>query len=464
MRILSRRGRTAACFILILMLLCGGPAICESNETAVPDNWNLRVMGFDLLKEAAEHEEKLQAPMLVAVIDTGCDTGHEIFRGRISGDSRSYFGREDDVSNPDGHGTTVASVIAAATPDNVKLLILKVGEYGEYASDELFEQAIEYALEKGADVINFCISIPTDKPVSQGFRVWCEGIRRCREAGVPFVCGAGNNGVDAAWEYPAADVNADAVAAVTPQDVLWYKSNYGDAVRFSAPGAWIRAAKCGTIDEYLYKSGTSVAAPHITAAITYIKMLHPDWSCKQIEDALRSCATGTSPNGGKNTQAAVPAISKLILDRDPEEKTPMYVFSRLTAGDAGKKDEGPENLFDGDPGSKWCLDFTGVAYVEWETGEPVSPSGILLGTGNDSGRQPGRNPYGMKLFGRKNTDEAWKLIWEQAPEQILPDQDYTFRKFTFPRPAEPYSFFRLEIHSTGGSSVLQLSMAELTEE
>ena len=455
------RRRAVWLLILAAVIACRVFPAAADGETDFMDTWGFCVTGLDLLREAAEKDERLQAPVTVAVIDTGCDTGHEIFRGRISEDSRSYYGKEDDISNPDGHGTSVASIIAAATPANVKLLILKVGENKQYASDEQFEEAIEYALEKGADVINFCISVPDNKPLPQDYRPWHEGIRRCREAGVPFVCGAGNDSTDASRAYPAADRNAIAVSAVTIHGKLSDISNYGESVRFSAPGTWIRVARSGTKDEYMYSGGTSLAAPHVTAAIAYIKMLHPNWNWEQTVESLRSCAVKPKAAGGEKAPAEMPEISRLLLEQAPSVSLRMIPELTWLTATGGNADEGPENLFDGDPDTKWCLHFSGTAFAEWKTEQPVAPSAILLTTANDNLQYPGRNPEKMILQGRNGPEEEWKTLWEQEPGQQLPDRNYAGCVFRFPEPEEAYSCFRLMINATGGSDVLQMSMIEL---
>jgi subtilisin family serine protease len=51
----------------------------------------------------------------------------------------------------------------------------------------------------------------------------------------------------------------------------------------AAPGAGILAA---VGDSYEIKSGTSMAAPHVTGIIALLKALHPSWSPAALKSAI----------------------------------------------------------------------------------------------------------------------------------------------------------------------------------
>jgi len=431
-----------------------------------PYGWNLRVMGFDRLLEAAERDEGLRRPLLAAVIDTGCDVNHELFRGRISPDSRNFFdGAEDDLSDPDGHGTSVAGVLASATPENVRLLIIRVGQYDRYVTPERMNDAILYALEKGADVVNFSISTELNIPQPDGVRdvcAWSNGIRLCREKGVPFVCGAGNKARDAGWEYPAADPDAVAVSSLTLHGTLQDVSDYGKLVEFSAPGAGIRVPKSGTRDGYLFSGGTSLAAPHITAAFAWAKLLYPEDTLSGLTGRLHACAVDPGTHEGLNGPADMPVACAL---REGEAAAPLCLYARLrSAYHISFSGEGPENLLDGNPNTKWCVPFRdadAAVYAEWQTDGPAAASGIIFMTADDTGNHPGRNPEGMILYGRNAPDGEWREIWRQDPGRKLPGEDRAGCFFAFPERAEAYEYYRLEVPSNGGDNAMQLSVAAL---
>jgi hypothetical protein len=84
---------------------------------------------------------------------------------------------------------------------------------------------------------------------------------------VPVVAAAGNDGIGTLMN-PASNMYTVAVTATTSGDVLWTSSNYGSGVTIAAGGKNVKALLyTGAVAEV---SGTSIAAPHVTAAIALI--------------------------------------------------------------------------------------------------------------------------------------------------------------------------------------------------
>ena len=91
--------------------------------------------------------------------------------------------------------------------------------------------------------------------------------------GIPICCAAGNESDDVKTSYPACNKNTIAVSSVNEDgsfDTVY--SNYGSGIDFAAPGVDIVSAKSGG---GVCKTGTSMATPHLTAAISYIKLRAP---------------------------------------------------------------------------------------------------------------------------------------------------------------------------------------------
>ena len=443
--------------MLVTLLMSGLTATAEETP------WGFAAMGLNLMKAAAENgDERLNRPVLVAVLDSGCDVNHAAFAGRISPDSRSFMENDTGIADEGGHGTQVAGIIADATPASVQLLILKVRSGSENASDAQYNAAILYALEKGADVINMSIEISSSAPVTQDFREWSGAIKKCYEAGIPFIVGAGNEKRDVKYMYPAADACAVAVSAVRQDGSRAPFSNFGSAIRFCGPGTDIPVAVPGTKDGYALADGTSLAAPHITAAAAYVKMLHPGATVSQVCGALTSCAMDLGEAGRDDMFGeGLPQISDYALLKAPETSFPQQPAVILLSATPGFSGEGADNLFCGDDTAKWCCYIKDGAFVEWEQTTPLAPGRIIFVTANDNEQQPGRNPEGAMLYARADSADEWTLIWRQPDYFRLPDTNYSAFAFPMEGVERAYRYFRLEIPRTTGSDVIQLSRIEL---
>jgi hypothetical protein len=103
------------------------------------------------------------------------------------------------------------------------------------------------------------------------------------------------------------------------------------------------------------------------------------------------------------------------------EVVPMAVLNNNgTPAAGGVGTEGPGNLIDGDPGTKW---FSGTLVpIIFDMGsDPVEYDSYQFVTGGDTAAYPGRNPRRWKLEG-SDTMETWSLI-----------EDFT--AFSYPMPA-----------------------------
>ena len=211
----------------------------------------------------------------VAVIDTGIDTDHPEFAGRIS--EYSYNATEDKIvkdyqidwsliEDEVGHGTAVTGVLAAAMNNegvvgiapNVEIIVIKAecDENGNFkrSSDLVF--ALYYAIERDVQVVNMSFGV--------GQNVFAEAIQLAYDSDVICVASAGN-GSTATLTYPAADPLVIGVGAL--ESGSWNLadySNYGESVDIVAPGTTYTAALGGG---YETKHGTSMSAPQVAGAI-----------------------------------------------------------------------------------------------------------------------------------------------------------------------------------------------------
>ena len=102
--------------------------------------------------------------VIVAILDTGIDTTNSDIMGNVI-DQLDYVNNGEEATDDNGHGTAVASIIAAANNSvgltgaayDVDLIILKVlDENGEGDTDDVTD-AIYYAISHGADIISMSL-------------------------------------------------------------------------------------------------------------------------------------------------------------------------------------------------------------------------------------------------------------------------------------------------------------------
>ncbi|MEO0598648.1 MAG: S8 family serine peptidase [Chloroflexota bacterium] len=205
--------------------------------------------------------------MTVAVIDSGICANHPDLQGRITA-GYDFVDDDNDPNDTFGHGCGVAGVIAANTNNgigiagiapNVQIMPLRVLDNLGLGSYSNIANAIIYAVDNGADIINLSLAGPTSSVMLEA------AVAYAVDSGVVVIAAAGNFGQPNAF-YPAAYPSVIAVASIDP--VTFERSsfsNYGADVDVLAPGRDILTTNLA--GDYEFVSGTSFAAP-IVAGIT----------------------------------------------------------------------------------------------------------------------------------------------------------------------------------------------------
>ncbi len=217
--------------------------------------------------------------VVVAIIDTGVDLDHPDLAANLV---EGYDFVDDDSTPQDlnGHGTHVAGTVAAIADNGIgvtgmapeaKIMPLRVLDGKGFGTSEDVAEAIDFAVEHGADVINLSLggSSALLGRIYNKVDPANQAIVAADKAGVVVVAAAGN---DATFltafnpETPVIVVNATNEAGTS---ALF--SNFGDPRAVSAPGARIISTAPtspttlwldGT-NGYAYLDGTSMACPHV---------------------------------------------------------------------------------------------------------------------------------------------------------------------------------------------------------
>lgn len=219
------------------------------------------------------------SPVVIGSIDTGVDTDHPEFTGRLIL-GRDWVNNDNLPEDDDGHGSHTTGTMAGATVGvagvtgaaaNVKIYVQKVcGPAGCPTS------AIVSAIRAAADypgmvAMNLSLGGTTESKAEK------DAIAYAKSKNVLVIVAAGNSGTNRVG-CPACDANAMSVSATTWRDGLAVYSQYGTGLDISAPGGELYS---NTTDEmgiwsaylnggYAYLQGTSMATPQVTGAAAVV--------------------------------------------------------------------------------------------------------------------------------------------------------------------------------------------------
>ena len=168
-------------------------------------------------------------------------------------------------------------------------------------------------MDNGADIIN--ASWGAESPSE----TIADAVEYAQAHGVVFVAAAGTARADVARFYPANLPASIAVAALDVHGEAAVFSNFGHRIDVAAPGVDILSLEPAT-GGYVPKSGTSMAAPHVSGLAALILATHPAFDAEQVRQALRVSATDLGPPGrdpafgfGRIDAAAAVLLSQDVL-------------------------------------------------------------------------------------------------------------------------------------------------------
>ena len=272
-------------------------------------SWGTAYMGMNTLKAQAEGK---YGAVTVAILDTGIDRSNFMFQSRtISPQSYNFIDANKNVSDNHGHGTHVAGIIADSTPSNVQFLILKISNSSGYSSLLTIKTALQYALNRNVSVVNMSLGFVGVNAMSITYLDSL--INRAYRNGIAISCASGNNGVDVSYCYPACNSKTLAVSSFGQNERAASYSNHGSRIDFSAPGTGIVSAAANGF--LVGMTGTSMAAPHITAAVAYLKMMQPNLSVPGVYHELQArCRDLGTPGRDEYFGWGCPILTNLLQE------------------------------------------------------------------------------------------------------------------------------------------------------
>lgn len=272
--------------------------------------------------EAHEALPDTDEEVTVVVLDSGIDPDHEDLAGHVPEDAGEDFsdgvGGDTDPTAPDvrggdhgvhvsgsavatvGNGTGTAGV--AGLP-NVTLLGAKIFGANPRTLGQTVAEAIRWATDEGADVIN--MSIGGTGTFGLPSRTVERAIEYADDNGTVCVAAAGNAGTDQV-DFPARHPKVVGVGAIDDDENVARFSNRGEGVDVAAAG--VRVTSTLPDDEYGDKSGTSMSSPHVAGGIALGWLAKPDASTEEIRQTLRETARSVDGAGPDEVGAGVPDL------------------------------------------------------------------------------------------------------------------------------------------------------------
>ncbi len=281
-------------------------------------SWVSEQIGFEDIK--LELAERVLPEIVVAVLDSGVDTDHELLAGRLLENhfNLSTTGDPNSCEDDYGHGTHVTGILADNTLGNVKIKPYKVLNNQGKGPSSLIAIAVDSAVADGADIINMSLSGPGES------QTMTDSVNAAVEKGVHVVASAGNGKADLSKVYysPACVESAVTVSAVSQQNTLSAYSNYNNTIDIAAPGDNIKSSYLN--NTYTLMSGTSMAAPLVSAGLAIIRSVYPNKTAAEAEQMLMDYAVKVVENEGENCFGNGILYLKYILSIQPKTADPIF--------------------------------------------------------------------------------------------------------------------------------------------
>ncbi|MEI6410277.1 MAG: S8 family serine peptidase [Bacteroidota bacterium] len=311
---------------------CAGVQGLKPNDTNYAKQWSLNnngtfsqlpaKIGADIDMENAWAIETGDASIIVAIIDSGAKLDHPEFSGRIwvnpgeiagNGLDDDADGKIDDVNGWDfayndntatddlGHGTNVAGIIGANGNNNqgyagvdwqCKLMILKAIDVNNFGYYTWWADAMYYAIDHGARVINMSLGGSSSSTLLQN------AVNYAVQHNVIISVSMMNFNTGAPY-YPAAIPGVIAVGSTNPDDkrthpFFWDAtsgSNYGNHISVVAPGNYIYGLHYQSNTNYnTYWGGTSQAAPHVAGLAALLLAQNPNRNLSDVRSIIENTA------------------------------------------------------------------------------------------------------------------------------------------------------------------------------
>ncbi|OBY79966.1 peptidase S8 [Paenibacillus sp. KS1] len=270
-------------------------SVIKPNDTLYGQQHYLQQIGI----EAAWTKTRSNLSTTIALVDTGVDFNHPDLKPNIvKGVNLLDTGIPQDDN---GHGTSVAGVIAAVGNNNkgttgilwsAKIMPIKALDARGYGDEDKLGAGILYAVDHGAKIVVMSVGLYRYSKYME------EIVNYAEQKGVLLIAATGNDGKrygeKIAVKYPAAYPTVLAIGGNTRQQRVEPRSNTGPEVDLVAPWHVFTTALGGG---YAAEEGTSMAAPQVAGVAALLWSQYPELKPYQIRQHLRKTAKDIEAQG-----------------------------------------------------------------------------------------------------------------------------------------------------------------------
>ena len=366
---------------------CEPLPLLDDTQTIPVDCGGSREIAENLLQVNADQVWSLGYTgegVLIGIIDTGVSLTHADLQGRFwdggtefPNHGYDFYNHDNDPTDQHGHGTHVAGTICGTgvsgtqtgvAPD-AQIMVLKVFGTDQQTDEPILVEAMQFAVEHGADLLNMSLGWPNPSVSTKLlFRQACDNTLA---AGVVAAVCAGNvrhmqsilpipHNIYSPGDCPPPYLHEDqmvnaggvscviSVGAVDFNDQITYFSSVGpsawsDVAQYNdypyhpesateiglirpdvcAPGLNIKSLDFNNDNGYCLMDGTSMAAPCVAGTIALMLSKNPELTPAQIDEILEHTAVHFSEHknndygsGRIDALAAVNAVEYEVVSEN----------------------------------------------------------------------------------------------------------------------------------------------------
>ena len=273
-------------------------------------DWGIKQINLNLI----DLDIRGSNDVTVAIVDSGIDINNPEFKGKIVNEY-NIVENNKNIEDKNGHGTSVASLIAAnddgigvdGIAPNIKIMPIKI--FDEMAEIKYLIKGLEYAVNNGADIVNCSTVIQPPKKGRYKFDLsefkfidnYYEDYKNNKirkiiieNPDVLFIFPAGNM-MESNALFPARykEENIISVGACDKYGDIWKESllkkrgsNYNDEdVDLLAPGVDVQTIGLNGLEK---NTGTSMSAAYVSGVAALIKSQYKDITPLEIKNIIIS--------------------------------------------------------------------------------------------------------------------------------------------------------------------------------